>query len=539
MDLYLNDAQQYLLLMSPRDLIAVCGRGFGKGVIQAERVKNSFQMMPRSVGGFVAPSVKRALTNILPSLITHWERWGYKRDVHYTIGHAPARAWKWEKPYIPPQNWENTVSFYNGSVMQIISQDRSGTSNSLSLDWLNIDEAKFIDFEQLKNETFQANRGQEMFFGKCHLHHGMTVTSDMPLTKAGSWFLKYEHDMDPQLVRIIQGLVYRRWELEQRIKSGDGSHDYLTKELRFIEANLSQLRKRCLLYKEYTTIENLQVLGKQYIQQMKRDLPPLTFATSIMCRRIGIATDGFYGGMKESNKYTAPDVAYLDNMEYDFNKLGKQDSRMDADIDPNKPLVIAFDANANINWMVVGQLGENEKHRPVLRIVKSFYTKYERKIPELLDDFNEYFAYHRMRKLVFYYDSTFVGNNYALQNDDFHHYICSHLRRLAWQVKDKYIGNPMGHIEKQLLITRMFQGKARYQIFINKDNNEDLLVSIQSAGVYNGKKDKRGEKLAETEEDKLEGRTDGSDAFDTVCIGVEKFPVAQGRGGVASSFGAN
>ena len=94
----------------------------------------------------------------------------------------------------------------------------------------------------------------------------------------------------------------------------------------------------------------------------------------------------------------------------------------------------------------------------------------------------------------------------------------------------------MGHIEKQLLITRMFQGKARYHVLINKDNNEDLLVSIQSAGVYNGKKDKRGEKLAEAEEDKLEGRTDGSDAFDTVCIGVEKFPVAQGRTGVASSF---
>ncbi len=36
---------------------------------------------------------------------------------------------------------------------------------------------------------------------------------------------------------------------------------------------------------------------------------------------------------------------------------------------------------------------------------------------------------------------------------------------------------------------------------------------------------KRGEKLAETEEDKLESRTDGSDAFDTLCFGVEKFHV--------------
>ena len=40
----------------------------------------------------------------------------------------------------------------------------------------------------------------------------------------------------------------------------------------------------------------------------------------------------------------------------------------------------------------------------------------------------------------------------------------------------------------------------------------------------NNGKDKRGEKLVETDEDRLENRTDFSDAFDTVCIGVDKFP---------------
>ena len=35
---------------------------------------------------------------------------------------------------------------------------------------------------------------------------------------------------------------------------------------------------------------------------------------------------------------------------------------------------------------------------------------------------------------------------------------------------------------------------------------------------------KGGEKLDETEENLLEHRTDGTDAFDTLYIGVEKFP---------------
>ena len=38
------------------------------------------------------------------------------------------------------------------------------------------------------------------------------------------------------------------------------------------------------------------------------------------------------------------------------------------------------------------------------------------------------------------------------------------------------------------------------------------------------RKDKGGEKLAESEEDLLEHRTDGTDAFYTLYIGCENFP---------------
>ena len=94
----------------------------------------------------------------------------------------------------------------------------------------------------------------------------------------------------------------------------------------------------------------------------------------------------------------------------------------------------------------------------------------------------------------------------------------------------------MKHLAKNLLINRMFRGRAKHLILINRDNNRDLIVSIESAGVFNGQKDKRGEKLAETEEDKLEGRTDGSDAFDTLCIGVERFPVFQFHSVTVNSY---
>ena len=86
----------------------------------------------------------------------------------------------------------------------------------------------------------------------------------------------------------------------------------------------------------------------------------------------------------------------------------------------------------------------------------------------------------------------------------------------------------MRHDEKYLLINQAFAGKQRLMPFFNRQNNDDLLLAIQGAGVSRGRngfhKDKSGEKLAETEEDLLEHRTDGSDAFDTLYIGCEKFP---------------
>ena len=102
------------------------------------------------------------------------------------------------------------------------------------------------------------------------------------------------------------------------------------------------------------------------------------------------------------------------------------------------------------------------------------------------------------------------------------------IERHGWTVEAVYLGNPMRHDEKYLLINQGFAGKQRLMPFFNRQNNDDLILAIQAAGVSRGRngfrKDKGGEKLAESEEDLLEHRTDGTDAFDTLYIGTEKFP---------------
>ena len=278
-----------------------------------------------------------------------------------------------------------------------------------------------------------------------------------------------------------------------------------------------------MYYGVYSSLTNLEVLGEGYIRQMKRDLPPLVFLTSVLCLPVRQLRDGFYSSMKERHLYTAADFNYLDNLEYDFGraKVGARSMEVDADLMGDAPLCIAFDFNRNINWLVVGQADEA---RGRMNTVKAFWVKYERKLVELCRDFSQYYRLRKNREVVFYYDSTALGSNYAVNDRDFRRVIEETLRVDGWVVKSVYVGNPMNHGEKHLLINQGFQGQGRLTPYLNQDNCEDLLVSLQTAGVYNGKKDKRGEKLAETEEDRLETRTDGSDAWDTLYIGCEKFP---------------
>ncbi len=532
---YLNPAQAYMLAMMTRDMTMVGGRGIGKGLIAASLLRRNVEGMPGSNTGLVGPNSKRMWTNIIPSWDTHLRRWGFVEGIHYTWGRKPAKAWGWRDPIIKPMNWENTLSFYNGSYATIISQDRKGTSNSQSFDGLIIDEAKFIDFAQLKDETYPANRGNGNAFGHLFYHHGIYKFSDMPTTKRGSWFLNDREKCELEKVQVLEGLLATLYEAQKRMSEKMQHHQRPTKDelyfLRRLSRAVNQLRADTFLYKEFSSIENLEILGEDFIRQCHRDMPPATFRTTIMCRRVEHSEDSFYNAKSDRNLYTAVDKTYIDSLGFDMERLRHVDCRMDADIIPTEPLYIAFDANANINWLVVGQPGADRK----LRVLKSFYVKYERRLPELIDDFALYYGPLRHKEVVFCYDATFVGNNFAVDKNDFRNVIKYCLLKHGWTVRELYIGSPWKHPIKHQLINRMFLGQGIYQILINQENNPDLLVSIDAAMTVNGtnQKDKSGEKVAETEEDPLEGRTDGSDAFDTLCIAVESGiqPIAGGGGG--------
>ncbi len=535
--IYFNTPQRLTQLIGANTTVIVAGRRTGKtDSIAAPFVLRNMQRMPGSTGGIVVPTFKHGLTNTIPGLLAAWKRWGFIEGIHYVVGKKPPKTFK--QPIIDPKDYEHVISFYNGSVAVIISQDRPGSSNSLTLSWLLVDEAKFIDYAKLKDETLPANGGIKSHFGKHSYNHSIMILSDMPQTQKGSWFLHYREKMDAELIRTIEATVYEIWRVKERIRAlnakGADVPPYLKGYLRRLDRDLNKMRSVAVYYKEYSSIENLQLLGENYIKQMKRDLTPLTFQTSILCQRIVIAKDGFYSSMREGHKYEASNFEYLDEIfksrEYQVESYSLNSnpstlncSHCDSDVNPDAPICIGLDYNANINWIVAGQPRERR-----LNVIKSFYVKFERKIPALIADFCNYYAGHRNKTVVYYFDATALGSNYAVNEQDYRWWVIHEFERHGWHVEPVYLGNPMRHDEKYLLINQAFAGKQRLMPFFNRSNNEDLILAIQSAGVSRGRdgfrKDKSGEKFAESEEDLLEHRTDGTDAFDTLYIGCEKFP---------------
>lgn len=528
---YLNRAQQEALLIGAHTEVDICSRRFGKSFgIVSRRIKRNVQFMPRSTGAFVASSFKQARTRTLPAALSGLREAGFIEGIHYVIGKRPPKNLGYPKPYIEVQNFEDVVTFYTGAQMIIISQDVKMSSNSLTLDWIIGDEAKGLDYDKLKDETFPANGGTMRYFSECPWHHSVLFVSDMPVLKSGRWLLNYREKSDPDVIDAIAGLIWLWHDVTDNMPEGPKKKERLSA----IERQLAGLRKIAVLYREWSIFENIDVVGLQYVKQMKRDLPPLVFQTSILSKRIDRLQDGFYPNFRDNlHTYIANNNAPLEEAGYHPDPGTNYGCLLDADLDLKSPIAIAFDYNANINWLVAGQ-----RDGSTLRVLKSFYVKYQRKLRELVDDFCNYYRAHLTKDVVFYYDATALGSNYAVSDDDFKSVIIEQFNYHGWNVEPVFIGKPLRHDQKYSIINDGFRGAKHLLPMFNRENNEALLIAISLAEVnitpLGFHKNKGGEKLAESEDDPLEYRTDGTDAFDTLYIGNVLFPYSQGGDGFGS-----
>jgi hypothetical protein len=524
---YLNPGQQELLAIGANSETIIASRRWGKsdGVIGPRMLRNA-QAMPRSAGAIYAATFQQALSRTLPAAVQALTRMNYKNEVHYYIGRkAPAKA-QFKLPYIEPQSWDHVIHWYNGRIQHILSQDVRFSANSLTLDDLMIDEGRSINPDKLMDEVVPAVSGMIGHFNRVPWHKGITVVSDMPQGKRGEWLLLRKKMMDKELVEAIKGTLFEIARFSKDEKKFRSVINEQRRELNF-------LRKHLHYYREFDSIDNLELLGESYIAKMKRELTPIVFQTSILNRHLTKLVNGFYANLNDKlHYYDAFDNTFLNNQR---NKFGSLDLALiksshylqDADVDRKGPLCVALDYNANINWIVTGQVYEQE-----LRTLKSMYVKNDRKVRELIADWCEYYQAHQAKTVVYYYDETALQGSYATTRETFADIVMYELRKKGWTVVQKYIGKPMRHALKHQYINDALTGRKYLFPTFNRSNNEQLLPALEQAGIRTGRngfeKDKAGEKLPDTDEDPLELRTDGTDAWDTLFLGCAFFKFSGG-----------
>lgn len=371
-------------------------------------------------------------------------------------------------------------------------------------------------------------------------NHGNRITKNMVDMAVNYKLVTAE---DAELIYDYEYLITpdEDFEMQMFLRSKKFQDDYLR-----------ELRRSAFVVRRASTLENVDVLGEEYIRQMKRDLPPYTFMVSILNVKIKKSNDGFYSNLdidhvhgyipdeidplSQANFRTEKATGIIggkkitaESYQPDLKELSERnDCRMDSDCVNDLPLYLAFDYNANINTLVVGQVYQRDGVETV-NVIKSFYVKNERKLRELIDDFSHYYAPKRAvnRDVVYYYDATAKqGASYALTDERFYQAVIKELERNGWNVTAIDMGVPEKHEVKHRIINNGLAGIEYPAIRINQPNNPDLIIALQlcevSIGYQGFRKDKSQEKKPETEDNlPLQQRTDFTDAFDSLYLGCK------------------
>lgn len=371
-------------------------------------------------------------------------------------------------------------------------------------------------------------------------NHGKKITKNMVDMAVNYKLVTAE---DAELIYDYEYLITpdEDFEMQMFLRSKKFQDDYLR-----------ELRRSAFVVRRASTLENVDVLGEEYIRQMKRDLPPYTFMVSILNVKIKKSNDGFYSNLdidhvhgyipdeidplSQANFRTEKATGIIggkkitaESYQPDLKELSERnDCRMDSDCINDLPLYLAFDYNANINTLVVGQVYQRDGVEAV-NVIKSFYVKNERKLRELVADFSHYYAPKRAvnRDVVYFYDSTAKqGASYALTDERYYQAVIKELERNGWNVTAIDMGVPEKHEVKHRIINNGLAGIEYPAIRINQPNNPDLIIALQlcevSIGYQGFRKDKSQEKKAETEDNlPLQQRTDFTDAFDSLYLGCK------------------
>jgi hypothetical protein len=456
------------------------GRGTGKTTVFAKFTRMVMQDLPRGSWQWVVPNYQKFLTEIIPSYIHALEMQGYYKDLHYFIGRRPPAKWNWPEAYKSPVKYDNTVTFYNGFTMNLLSQDIPGSGRGLSTDGEFADEVAMLNRTKMEADSNASIRGSNMReFGKKRWFDFRLKATSTPLTLAGEWFIDREELARSQPKRHL----FMRANCIENIKLGILKPDYLS----VAKAESA----------------DLEVFNAEYL--------------NIRVRKV---RDGFYALLDE-DKHTYTNFDYTGNL-YTPDAIGvKPDCRGDADLLPGQNLILGMDFGAAINSLTVSIQLPGE-----FRTIKDFFVKgAEGKTQDdLAEDFCEYYQHHDNKIVLFWHDATgthSTGHTKLSKAEQMEQY----LAMKGWTVRRMTVhGTNPRHYEKYR-VWELILGETNPRIpkfRINRANAKYTYLSMSRAKAKRGNNNEIKKDKGQERSDNLrrELATDLSDAEDNPVYGL-------------------
>ena len=528
--LFVNPAQLSLMLLPAKTKYALMSRASGKSFITGYEIDENVRLMPRGITTVTQATIGQALTKTLPSAFKMLELLGYKRydpktqTGDYVVCRRPPEGWY--RPYEHVMNTEYLISLSNGHCLYILSQ--ATNSRGPNADYNISDEALTLDKEQFDQEVAPTNRGNEHIFGRHSTrpllkHHGNTFLSSMAYTPEQKWLLDpasyYEEERGIHLVDEWNKIVSLQLQLIDAQVNREVSlfKDIWNEIQRKRRRIIPFVSKDGILFLLGSIFDNIGNVGMNYVISQYNVMDKFSFMVEILNYIVDKIDHCYYNITDRHRYYHATNDSYIrdfaENVDFNWKRLAEEDSRMDMDCNPNKPLEITPDWGSSACFLEVAQCGHFDfsakrlyPDRVVDNTINEFFVKREdtdglTEVDALIDMFCRYYRFHPCKTVDFYRD-RYGDARRANSKKTYNQCAIDRLMKHGWTVvQHVHRGMEPPQHDKYLLWSYVLaETDTRYPVKrFNATKCKFILISMNNTRVRTGsdgryEKDKRSER---------------------------------------------
>ena len=470
---YINAKQAAFLQAKPKRKCFQGGRGSGKSSVKGFKDHQRMKYLPRAKFMLAGLTYNHILTKTLPSAEESWRACGLreydkaKKAGHYVICQKPPDSFL--KPYQPPRNYDNVITFFNGYTLEMVSLDRPDSNRGGNFDGLDLDESALVK-EDVFNKVLQPMVRGNIYRFNHPFFQEICDYSSAAWLPSGQWIYKTEELMlaEPENYFFIQS----------------------------------------------TSLDNIAVLGPDYAKKLKATMSKLEFDVEVLNRRIKKLPNCFYPALTEDRHVRAFTFSY------EFNAAGILVPKLN-DIVDDEPLETSWDFNAAIvSLLVCQEVGQEFRCLNALFRKPSDIDTDNPLNPTLIDAtvelFLETYKNHACKHVKIYGDRN--GNNKSPgMTRTFYETIVEKFQKGGWSCEIMAKGLDSEHRLRHVVINELLgeTNPRMPKVRMNQTNCKFLFISMQNSPMTDDfKKDKKSEKLLIDQEN----ATHLSDTFDNIIM---------------------